>query len=187
MLRSMLLAAALLGSPLLSADLPPYTPCPIMGPRYPVPSGLSQWPSVKDALANLTNALDDLITSDGQSEFTDTTPNTTTFAIAAFEADDSYDGAPPLLYEFYHLAPSFENTTAIGSTNVYNLGGVSQVFTVYAFLAAAGQEMLNEPVTKFVPELSSDSPIDWDSVLLFDLATDLAGIPRDGKCKSEYW
>ena len=176
-----LLASAVFVLPTLTADLPPYKPCPILGPRYPLPTRLSQWPSIQDALTNLTDSYNDLINSGGQSDFTGTTPNTTTFSVGLFEADSSSNASSSLLYEFHRVAPSFKEETSLDSATVYNIGGVSQVLAVYAFLTAAGHEMLNQPVTKFVSELSSGSATDWGSILLSDLTTHIAGIPRDGE------
>lgn len=183
----MLWGIALLCPLSLAQDISSYTPCPILGPRYPYPVQLSQWPTVQDALANLTDRLDKLIDSGGQSSYTDTTPNTTTFSIALFEVNDEFNVSAPFFYEYHHVAPSLKNTTEVNSNSVYNIAGLSQVLTVYTFLAAAGEEKWYEPVTKYVPELvdmsrgSAITAVDWASILLIDLATHLAGIAREGK------
>lgn len=73
--------------------------------------------------------------------------------------------------------------------SVYRIGTLSQMFTVYAFLIAAGEEHWDESVTKWVPELANASEIlndqskyvDWNAVTLGDLAGHLSGIARDCK------
>ena len=45
--------------------------------------------------------------------------------------------------------------------------------------------MWYEPITKYVPELvdkttTSSERVQWDSILLVDLASQLAGVPREG-------
>ena len=164
-----------------------YLPCPIIGPRYPQPVQITTSPFVKDALQNLTAALNELIQSGGDSSYTETTPNTTTFSIALFESTSQPNTSGPFIYEYHHVAPSFDNKTAVDAGSVYNIGGLSQLLTVYAFLAAVDDDFWYDPITKYLPELnrttaqSDPRNVDWNHVLLLDLATHLAGIPREGK------
>lgn len=73
--------------------------------------------------------------------------------------------------------------------SVYRIGTLSQMFTVYAFMIAAGKEHWSESVTKWVPELANASQtlndqskyVDWNTVTLGDLAGHLSGIARDCK------
>ena len=117
----------------------------------------------------------------------ETTPNTTTFSIALFESTSQPNTSAPFIYEYHHVAPSFENKTAVDAGSVYNIGGLSQLLTVYAFLAAVGDDSWYDPITKYLPELnrttgqSGFGNVNWNHILLLDLAIHLAGIPREGK------
>lgn len=159
-----------------------YSPCPILGPRYSRPTNISESKIVQQALQNLTAALDDLNIS-GNSSYTQATPNTTTYSIALFDANDI---SPGLLYEYHHVAETFQNTSSIDASSVYNVGGLSQLLSVYTALVSVGNEDWNHPITTYLPELenynggSNLSTIDWPSIRLLDLATQLADIPRDG-------
>jgi len=167
-----------------------YSPCPILGPRYPQPIQVTASPFVLEALQNLTVAFEELIESGGDSSYTDTTPNTTTFSIALFDANDIANASAPFFYEYHHTAPSFDNKTSVGAGSVYNIGGLSQFLTVYTFLSAVGDDLWNDPITKYLPELNKTlraggiDNIEWENVLLVDLATHLAGITREGKLVS---
>jgi len=164
-----------------------FSPCPIIGPRYPQPSQVTESPYVQEALQNLTAALDGLVQSGGNSSYTETTPNTTTFSIALFDSVDAPDVHIPFIYEYHHSAPRFNNKTSVDADSVYNVGGLSQFLTVYTFVAATQDDLWYDSITKYLPELnvtsgrSATAGTDWNHVLLVDLATQLAGIPRAGK------
>ena len=76
----------------------------------------------------------------------------------------------PILFEHHHTAqnlPSFNSTSVkrVGANTVYQLGSVTKVFTVLAFLAEVGDMHLNEPITKFIPELATNrSKAELDAV-----------------------
>jgi CubicO group peptidase (beta-lactamase class C family) len=77
----------------------------------------------------------------------------------------------------------------VDENSVYRIGTLSQMFTVYAFLRAAGEEHWGDSVTKWVPELANASQtlndqskyMDWNAITLGDLAGHLSGIARDCK------
>ncbi|KAK5094147.1 hypothetical protein LTR70_004281 [Exophiala xenobiotica] len=176
---------ALYSSAFAQAD---FAPCPILGPRYPQPSQVTDSPYVQEALQNLTAASNELVQSGGNSSYTKATPNTTTFSIALFDSVDITDVHIPFIYEYHHSAPSFDNKTSVDADSVYNIGGLSQFRTVYTFLAATQDNLWYDPITKYLPGLNGTSGrsaaagTDWNHVLLVDLATQLVGIPREGSC-----
>lgn len=161
-----------------------YSPCPILGPRYPQPSHVIESTYVQEALRNLTAALNELVQSGGNSSYTEATPNTTTFSLALFDSVDSTNVQLPFIYEYHHVAPSIDNKTSVDADSVYNIGGLSQFLTVYTFLAATQDDVWYDPITKYLPELNEASGrsaaggTDWNRVLLVDLATQLAGSSR---------
>lgn len=72
---------------------------------------------------------------------------------------------------------------------MYRVGSLSKLLTVYTLLVEVGDENLDQPVTKYVPELAGaakeGSEIDttrWEDITIRALGSHLAGILRD--CKS---
>lgn len=172
-----------------------YVPCPILGPRYPLPSRVPESPLVEAALKYLTAALEKLTEEGGSSGYTATTPNTTSYSLALFDIDDVSNTTPPFFYEHHYASPSLKAQRAsaveVDSGSVYGIGGLSQALTVYSFLVSAGDDLWDDPITNYLPQLKTSGPfpqieqVDWNNVRLIDLATQLAGIPRDGanSCK----
>jgi hypothetical protein len=165
-----------------------YQPCPLLGPRFPLPTGLSSAHALQAALVNLTAALDALSTGDS-GEFSATT-NSTTFSIALFSSDPLANTSSPLFYQYHHTAlnstaPSI-NVQKVHADTVYNVARVTTVFTVYAFLIAVGEAHWLDPITTHIPELASlggnghVASGNWEDVRLIDLASNMAGIARDG-------
>lgn len=156
-------------------------PCPLDGPQFAKPTGLSQMPVIQDAIANLTSTF-----TAWNSDQTST--NRFSYSIQIFSA---HEDDP--LWSFEHTATNLAKLTHPGVTEVdqdtvYRLGSLTKVFTVYNLLLNAGDEIWNEPITKYVPELaaiasrSSEDPVeytDWNDVTIGSLATQLSGIPRD--------
>ncbi|EON95975.1 putative beta-lactamase family protein [Phaeoacremonium minimum UCRPA7] len=156
--------------------------CPFIGPAFPKPTALASSTSFQAALANLTT------TFTARDLDPDTNPNSTSYSLEIFAA---YNDKP--IWSWYHTAPELiaANTSGVktvDSNTVYRLGSVTKIFTIYTFLVEAGDVHWNEPVTSFVPELKSmadkaaDDPVmnvDWGSITLGGLASQMAGITRD--------
>lgn len=188
MFSSLILPVSLffLAKPSLAA----FQPCPILGPRFPIPTSLSTDPIIKSALVNLTAELDNIVAT-GESEHGPTTPNTTSFSISLFStAESSESPDEPFFFEYHHTAPplrqSQDGVQAVDSDSIYRIGALSQVFTVWMFLIEAGEQYWHQPVTKYVPELANAvqdfdpiEDVDWDEVTLADLASHMAGVGRD--------
>lgn len=77
---SLPLSYVLLASALLSSALE-FSPCPILGPRFPVPSGLSSDKIIQEALKNTTKTFDDLVADGGSAAHGPISSNTTSFSI----------------------------------------------------------------------------------------------------------
>ncbi|KAL9570375.1 hypothetical protein ACKAV7_005486 [Fusarium commune] len=74
----------------------------------------------------------------------------TTFYIQAFSASDT-------LFQHGYVPPSMKGFLTSGSLNedtVFRVGSVSKLLTVYTLLAEVGMKRMNDPVTKWVPELA---------------------------------
>lgn len=170
-----------------------YQPCPILGPRFPIPSSLPSSSIVQSAIKKLTATFDDINGTGNSSEFGTTTPDTTTFSVALFSAANTMDN--PFFYQYHYSAPSLRSGTAgvkvVDANSIYRVGGVTQVFTIMEVLIKSGEVHLGDPIVKYVPELAkaasdhSQAPypiqrVDWGDVTVGDLTSHLAGITRGG-------
>jgi hypothetical protein len=171
-----------------------FRPCPILGPRFPLPSGLTTDGVVLASLKNMTATFDEIIAS-GESSHGPIASNATSFSISVFSPTDPINVSRPYFYEYHHTAPGLGEASGSDAKataeSIYRIGSLTQVFTTWLFLMKAGEAELSAPVTKFVPELSaarsstdgtsSMVQVSWDEITLGDLAAHLGGIARDSK------
>ncbi|KAJ9614513.1 hypothetical protein H2200_002650 [Cladophialophora chaetospira] len=164
----------------------------VTGPRFPVPSGLSSDKVIQSVLNEITTTFDEIVAT-GNSSHGPIASNTTSFSIGVFSSTDGLDTSKPFFYEYHYTTPlqaeKSGNKTNVGAQSVYRIGSLTQVFTVWLFLAEAGEAAWTEPVTRYIPELAqavtsgtkqaSTTRVPWEDVTLGDLAAHLAGIPRD--------
>lgn len=166
------------------------TPCPLINAGLPAPSQLATVGSshVKDAI-NSTQ-LQFLAASNGLIPYGQYESNTTAFSVQVYSAAS---GEP--LFTFSFDSPGLVDTHSVGVTTiatdtVFRLGSVSKLWTTYVFLLAAGDRCWNDPITDYVPELAalaaadgniadSVDHVDWSSVTVGSLASQLSGIARD--------
>ncbi|EEH22927.1 hypothetical protein PABG_05138 [Paracoccidioides brasiliensis Pb03] len=157
--------------------------CPLLGPIFPPPRGLSSISTWKKAIAEFESNLKNLL-----SHPSGLNANSTSFSINIFSAyEDS------LLYTYYHDAPGLKGSIAKGQKlngdTMYRIASVSKVITVYTLLIEAGFGKLDEPVARFVPEIveaiktNGDSPDatlfpQWRDITLGSLAGQLSGLGR---------
>lgn len=177
---------------LCSSHSQSFQPCPILGPRFPLPSGLASDNIVQSALKNVTATLDGLV-STSNSTYGTITSNTTSFSIGLFTSNDPSNYSHPFFYEYHYTAPLISKTTPgtskLDSDSIFRIATVTEVFTVWVFLIEAGEAHWPDPITKYIPELARDhgqtpfGHFSWDDVTLGDLAGHLSGVPRD--CKFE--
>lgn len=159
--------------------------CPLDGPVFPKPTKLSAMPVIKEAVANLTNTF-------AQWDSNSTATANFSYSIQIFSAHEqdplfSYSHTSPKLAKINH-----PGVVTVDENSVFRLGSLTKVFTVYNLLLNAGDEIWNQPITKYVPELaamvantsSSSDPVNniaWNDVTIGSLATQMSGIPRDCK------
>ncbi|KAI1757514.1 beta-lactamase/transpeptidase-like protein [Xylaria castorea] len=162
--------------------------CPFPGAAFPKPANLAESPAIQAALSSLTAAFE---TYDQTSS---NNPNGTSWSLQIFSASSDEP-----LWEHYHTANNLldndeSGNVTIGPDTIYRLGSLTKIFTMLTFLAEAGDSYLNDPVTKYVPELEAlaakalSDPImsvDWSSVTLGSLASHMAGIIRDFALEGE--
>lgn len=150
--------------------------CPLEGPVFPKPVHLAKSEAIKAAVANLTSTFQ-AITNSAQNY---------SFAVEVFSVHD-----PNPIFSVLHTAPKLAtlNTTGVkrvDANTIFRLGSLTKIYTVYLFLINAGDDIWNESVVKYVPELRalanrSDPVADiaWEQVTIGGLATQMTGIPRD--------
>ncbi|ERT00372.1 hypothetical protein HMPREF1624_03743 [Sporothrix schenckii ATCC 58251] len=166
------------------------TPCPLLNVDQPAPSQLETVGSsyVKDAI-NSTE-LQFLAASNGLLPYGQYESNTTAFSAQVYSVAS---GEP--LFTFSYNPPGLVAAHTVGVTDiatdtVFRLGSVSKLWTIYVFLIAAGDRSWSDPITDYVPELAAlvaadgdttDSldHVDWSSVTVGSLASQLGGIARD--------
>ena len=187
-----------LGSVLfLSQCLALLSPCPLLGPRFPIPTSLAASPAIQTGVAGLRTELDTSIATSNTSDNGPTSPNTTSFSIALFAPGNGNSlPADPFFFQYHHTASGLANSSAgvkaVDDNSVYRIGPLTQIFTVWTFLVEAGSSYWDDAVTKHVPELVDASSklsaqqdpvsyVDWEEVTLGMLASHLAGIGRDCK------
>jgi CubicO group peptidase (beta-lactamase class C family) len=159
------------------------TPCPLLGAIFPPAQHPLKSTNFSNTIANLNTTFNDLDKNGTLNEFN------TTFYVQAFSASDT-------LFQYGYVPPAMKGFLTSGTLNentVFRIGSVSKLLTVYTLLAEVGMKRMNDPVTKWVPELARAAKknkgdptrtVQWDEVTIGQLSGHLAGISRD--CKYSY-
>lgn len=162
--------------------------CPLGGQLFLPPStNLDSSAALNAAHASLKSQLDAAL-KPGAILPLNITINNTFFSIGVFSAagDDA-----PTLFDYHYAVPGQENATAgaeVDRDTVYRIGSISKLLTTYTLLVEHGDVDWNQPITKFIPELSDSGDDDdeeelgrirWEDITVGALASQLAGIPRD--------
>lgn len=161
--------------------------CPLLGPDFPPPRNISQNPGFRGAINSFSNTIQQVLsTSGGDSSYgqLDSTNNTFSINIFSTLSDDP-------LYKYHYTAPRFSNGSigakTVDGDTVFRVGSISKLITVFALLIEKGDANLNDPVTKYVPELRNApntgtvNSVQWNDVTLGALASHMSGIGRECK------
>jgi CubicO group peptidase (beta-lactamase class C family) len=147
------------------------------GPSFPPVHLLLNQSRLEPLRATLNNLISDILKAP---EAWPT--NTTSFALQVTSANET-------LWDYYYTAPILgdykdSEPTRVSGDTAFRIASVSKTFTVYAALLE-GKINLDDPITKYVPELTDPPPyifsVDWHHVTIRSLASQLSGISRDGK------
>ncbi|KAJ5502167.1 Beta-lactamase-like protein [Penicillium fimorum] len=165
-----------------------FTPCPLLGPAFPPFSLDTGDKTIAGTLENLTKGFDTLVAK-STGPHGDISPNTT-FSIALFSSDAGNAKDEPFFWQYHHTAPTL-NKSPVGSHtadkhSIYGIGGLTEVFTVWSLLTGDGDQVFDDPVTKYLPELVDATGqhdmiehVRWDDVTVGQLASHMSGIARD--------
>lgn len=183
------LARVLLGT--LIAHLPlshAKSNCPLYGPLFPHPTNLGQDAGIKGVAAILDNVFIQHIDGDNS-----TGSENFSYAVEVFSGSEDKP-----LWSHYWTAPNLKTLNSTGvskvdTNTVFRIGSVTKIFNVLAFLAAVGDGIWNDPVTKYLPELeeiaskAAGGPIystDWEAITVGSLASQMSGLIRD--CRPQF-
>ncbi|KFY45814.1 hypothetical protein V494_00747 [Pseudogymnoascus sp. VKM F-4513 (FW-928)] len=172
---------------LTESVLADYHPCVLIGPDLPIPRAVSSTSAFEDGIVSIKKAIADAIDS-GVTSYGDMDASSTSFSL---EIHSLHEEEP--LFTYYYDAPGLADSTdgvkKIDSDSVFRLASASKVLTVYTFLASVGDVSFNEPITKYIPELAKYAALnadkdeidfmDWDSVTIGSLTSQLSGIPNE--------
>lgn len=158
----------------------------LLGTAFEDPGAISTDPNIRSALANITAALNGVLL-EGKTQYGQETGNATALSVRIVSAHDN-----AYLFDFHHTPDTLNTSTGsvsnVTSDSMYRIGSISKLFTVYALLLNSGLEIWLKSVTDFVPELkaaasnngSAVETVRWQEVTVRALASQLAGIARDG-------
>ncbi|KAJ5578380.1 uncharacterized protein N7459_007344 [Penicillium hispanicum] len=182
----------LLISPALS-----FAPCPLLGPAYPPFTLNTTDPVIASSMKKLTKQFDSLVKTDNGPNGP-VSPNTT-FSIALFSSNEGNGEDKPFFWQYHYTSPALKkassNAKNVTADSIYRIGGLTEVFTVWSLLLTQGDQILSDPVTKYLPELAKTSTIHeanldpvghtrWDEITVGQLASHMSGLARD-YCSSD--
>jgi CubicO group peptidase (beta-lactamase class C family) len=172
-----------------TSALSEFTPCPLLGPFYPPFKVNINDKAIETSLKNLTARFEDLMRT-GDGENGPVNINTTSFSIAVFSTNEGTAEDEPFYWQYHYTAPDYKNSLNrprnVTKDSIYRIGGLTEVFTVWSLLINSGDGILNDAVTKYLPELSNDSSTQssirqtrWNDITVGQLASHMGGISRD--------
>lgn len=180
---NMKLNILLFASTVLPALSHAFKNCGFGTPDFPAPKGLASSATIQKALSEFKFAIEDGLTSGNFSS------NSTSFSVELFSTHSQTS-----LFQYHHTAPNLavsNGTKLVDSNSIYRVGSLSKLLSVYTFIIKAGDKHFHESVTKYIPELAAASReysvdnaannVDWESVTVGDLASQMSGIGRECK------
>ena len=145
------------------SDVVPTRDCPILGPTFPLGFDLTQ----SNAIRAVNHEFPALIKSLFSSGIIDSKQSSFTIDVFSTARNES-------LYSYAHAAAGLNSTLTAGVLNdetIFRIGSVSKLYTAYAIIAQAGIEVLDHPVTRYLPELGGNSRADFLSNIIWEDVT----------------
>lgn len=161
--------------------------CPLQGPSWPAPTGLSNDATVQSALKNITKTIQNASDAGNFSG--------ASLSLEIFDTSNSN-----ALLTYAHTAKEINTTLGVSKVDentVFRIGSTSKMFPMLLLLIQGGFSPLQDPISKYIPEIKAaaddllrnstkrNNGIDytkWNDITVGELASHLAGIARD--CKS---
>ncbi|OAX81188.1 hypothetical protein ACJ72_04468 [Emergomyces africanus] len=179
MLWSLASIIPLLSLTAAAKGLLPTEECPLLGPTFSSDFDLGQ----TDAFAKAKDSFPGVIEALFKSGVVDS-------SVSSFAIDVYSTVTNKSIYSYFHQAtdPALNEIFPAGGIDdgtAIRLGSVSKLFTVYAILThAGGMEVLDHPVTKYLPQLGNEplkdraDPLEriaWEDVTVGALASHMGG------------
>lgn len=148
--------------------------CPPLGPVFPAPRYLESSPSFQAVLKNLTSLLNLAANNTNSSNGLPTRGDTYSIQVFSGFSDDN-------VYETYRRGENLSELSAlfIDGDTIYRIASMSKLFTIFMLLVEIGEGIWTDPLSKYLPELRSESA--WDEVTVGSVAGQLAGVQSDSK------
>lgn len=161
--------------------------CPLLGPSWPAPTGLSSDASIQLALKNITRTLQD---ASKAGKFSGASLSLKIFDMTSSDA----------LLTYAYTAKEINTTLGVSKVDentVFRIGSRSKMFPIFLLLIQSGFDTLKDPISKYIPEIKAagadlqrnstkrNNGIDytnWNDITVGELASHLAGIARDCEC-----
>lgn len=146
--------------------------CRPEGPVLPKPSNLADASAFRHAAVDLAHTFDAI--SSGGTTMPWPVANFS-FSVAVVSADQE-DGTP--IWQYHHRAQgNVKGTEKVDADSQYLIGSISKMVTTYIMLAT-GMD-LDVPVTTYLPLLKGSEKMEWESITLRMLASQMAGVPTN--------
>jgi CubicO group peptidase (beta-lactamase class C family) len=158
--------------------------CPLLGPSWPAPTGLSSDATVQAALKNITQTLQDV-------------SNAGKFSGASLSLEIFDTSSSDALLTYAYTAKEINTTLGVSKVDentVFRIGSTSKMFPMFLILIQSGFKTLQDPISKYIPEIKAAAAdiqrnstkrnngndyTNWDDITVGELASHLAGIARD--------
>ncbi|KAI1073069.1 hypothetical protein LB507_008984 [Fusarium sp. FIESC RH6] len=152
--------------------------CPLLGSIFPPVQHLAKSNVISNAITNLDKTFKEL---DRNGTFHGLN---TTLYVQAFSASDT-------LFQHGYVPSDMKGFLTSGTINentVFRIGSVSKLLTVYTLLSEVGMDHMNDPVTKWVPELARAAKkgkgdptrqIQWNEITIGQLCGHMSGVRRN--------
>lgn len=175
LLRRTLVASALAALVAANQPIALSDNAPLLGPSFLANFDPTNAEAIERARSAFPGLVEDLF-EDGSLNRTDIIFNIDVFSAATNKSIFSYN----------HVGESAREALTSGELNensISRLGSVTKMFTVYALIVQGGIDILNQPLTNYLPELrvvnASVDPrktLNWDGITVGALASHQAGI-----------
>lgn len=159
----------------------------ILGPAFEKPTRIADETAFATIAESINRMLQDMFLQ-GRTPYGNLRGNDTALSVNMV----SLDCAAPLFD--YHFTPSTLNisagsTSTVTADSMYRIGSISKLFTIYTLLVNGGRKIWDAPVTELLPELkqsdhkhaSAIDRVQWNTVTVGGIASQLGGIGRDSK------